>query len=264
MEFGFVTDELSQDPREAIETALAWNIKRFEIRFVNGGRFPNLPAKELDRLLALREEYAVQYTAVSPGFFKCPLSDGAHLEYALGDGLTAAVEFMRASGTRLLICFSFDREPGAEKQAAAYLERLADRLAEHGLRGAIENEAEHFCHDPEAIVAMLRRLNHPALGSNWDLANLKTVAADGYPRGYELVKPFVVNVHAKDVIVDTDDATAWRPIGDGVCNWRGQLKALAQDKLVEHVTIENHCGPLKEVGQRNLETLKAYLHPAGA
>ncbi len=40
MRFGFVTDELSQDPREAIETALEWGVRDFEIRNVGGARFP--------------------------------------------------------------------------------------------------------------------------------------------------------------------------------------------------------------------------------
>ena len=56
-----------------------------------------------------------------------------------------------------------------------------------------------------------------------------------------------------------DAAPHWVPIGDGVCDWAGQMAALARDGIVDHVTIENHCGPLKEVGLRNLETLRGHV-----
>jgi sugar phosphate isomerase/epimerase len=106
---------------------------------------------------------------------------------------------------------------------------------------------------------MLRLVGRPNLGANWDLGNLKEGAADGFPEGYELVKRHIVNVHAKDVVALGDGEAEWRPIGDGLCDWRGQMQALARDGIVEHVTIENHCGPPEEVGLHNLETLKSYL-----
>jgi sugar phosphate isomerase/epimerase len=262
MRFGFVTDELSQDPREAIETALAWDVRDFELRFVQGVRFPRHTGDTLDHLAALREEYNIRYTAVSPGFFKCSLKDEAALHEAFGEFLDRGIEFMCHCQVPLMICFSFELDSGTDDEAVGWLQRLADRLAEHGLAAAIENERDQFCTSPQRIVEILENVNRPNMGANWDLGNLKDLAPEGFPNGYERVKPFIRNVHAKDVAILNGGATEWRPIGEGVCDWRGQMQALARDGAVEHVTIENHCGPLIEVGRRNLDTLSRFLNEA--
>jgi len=263
MEFGIVTDELSQDPREAIEMGLDWGIRLFEIRNAFGIRFPRFVDDTLDLLATLSEEYDIQYTAVSPGFFKCPLGDSQHIEYALGQGLDIAMDFMEGCDVPTLICFGFDLDSGTDHDAVHYLKELADRLGERNLCGAVENETHTKFNTPTRIADLLRRAGRPNLGANWDYANLKECAPEGFPEGYERVKRYIANVHAKDVAILPDGATQWKPIGEGICDWAGQIRALAQDQVVEHVTIESHCGPAEEIGLRNLETLQRYLRDAG-
>lgn len=259
MHFGFVTDELSQDPRQAIETALAWDVRRFEIRNVRGVRVPRHTDDTLDLLVRLCDEYEIFFTAVSPGFFKCRLDDEDHIAYALGEGLDVTMEFMAATRCQQLICFGFEKDSGPEDRAVELLQRLADRLGENGFSAAVENETHCLFDRPDRIADILRRVNRLNMGANWDPGNLKQYAREAYPEGYETLKPYVFNVHAKDVAILPDGSTEWRPIGEGVCEWRSQINAMKKDGLVRHITIESHCGPLLEVGQRNLDTLREYL-----
>ncbi len=259
MRFGIVTDELSQDPRRAIELALSWGIHDFELRGVHDIRFPRHTDGTLDELIALREEYGIRYTAVSPGFFKCYLDDQPEVDYALGAGLDRTIEFMKACETPLLVCFGFELDRGTDDEAVARLQELADHMAEHGLRAAIENETHCKFNTPERLVRLIQQVDRANMGLNWDLGNLKEGAADGFPAGYEQVKPYIFNVHAKDVALLEDGSTEWRPVGEGICDWAGQMRALERDGLVEHVTIENHCGPLEEVGLQNLRRLQGML-----
>lgn len=259
MEFGFVTDELSQEPRQAVEMALAWGVNRFEIRNVRGARFPRCSEETLDDLIAIQDEYPISYTAVSPGFFKCPLEDSEAVRYALGEGLELTLDFMEACDVPLLICFGFEMYSGTDEQAVDLLRELGERAAARDVQIAVENETHCKFNTPERIARLIRAIDRPNVGANWDLANLKEGAAAGYPAGYECVKPFIFNVHAKDVIAGPDGECEWRPIGEGVCDWSGQMRALLRDGIVEHVTIENHCGPPERVGPHNLAALKAYL-----
>lgn len=259
MEFGIVTDELSEDPREAIETALEWGITRFEIRSVLGVRFPRFIDDTLDLLVSLSAEYDIQYTAVSPGFFKCSIKDTDHIEYALGKGLDIAMDFMEGCDIPTLICFGFEQGTGTEHDAIHHLKELADRLEERNLCGAVENEVDTMFDTPAHVAELLRRAGRPNLGANWDYANLKQYAPEGFPEGYERVKRHIVNVHAKDVALSEKGAAKWVPIGEGVCDWQGQISALAQDNLVEHITIEPHCPRADKVGLQNLQTLQRYL-----
>jgi sugar phosphate isomerase/epimerase len=262
MEFAFVTDELDrEEPRAAIEAALEWGVTRFEIRNAYGARFPKQESEGLDELAALREEYAITYTAVSPGFFKCHLNDEQHIAYALGDGLDITMEFMEGCDIPLLVCFGFEMATGTDDEAVALLQRMADRLGEHRLQGAVENETHCKFDTPARIAALLDRVDRPNLGANWDLGNLQEHAPDAIPEGYDAVKPYIVNVHAKDVVLNPE-GNAWTPIGDGVCDWAGQVNLLQRDRIVEHITIENHVGPLLEVGKRNLDLLRAMVASA--
>ncbi len=259
MEFAFVTDELSADPREAIEMGLEWGVTRFEIRNVLGARFPRLSPDALDDLIVLQDEYSILYTAVSPGFFKCRLDDKEAINYALGEGLDLTFDFMEACDVPLLICFGFEMSPDSDAEALALLGELADRAEDRRVGLAIENETHCKFNTPERIADLLKQLGKPNVGANWDLANLKDGASAGYPHGYELVKPYIVNVHVKDVRQNTQGEWEWCPVGKGVCDWRGQLLALKRDDTVEHVTIENHCGPPEQVGAENLAAIKSFL-----
>jgi sugar phosphate isomerase/epimerase len=239
--------------------ALGWGIRLFEIRGVRNERFPRHSDDVLDELAGLREEYDIDYTAVSPGFFKCRMDDEEQVDYALGEGLDRTMDFMEGCDVPLMVCFGFEMETGTDEQAVELLQRLADRMAERDLGAAVENETHCRFNTPARIDQLLRMVDRPNLGANWDLGNLKEFATDGFPTGYELVKPHIVNVHAKDVGLLDDGETEWRPIGQGVCDWKGQMEALARERLVEHVTIENHCGPPEDVTPHNLRMLRQYV-----
>jgi sugar phosphate isomerase/epimerase len=257
--FAFVTDELSQDPREAVEIALEWGSREFEIRHVYDRRFPRLPLEVLDRLVDLQDEFDIQYTAVSPGFFKTRIDDEPHLAYATGDGLRTTADFMEACKIPLLICFGFDMISSTDNEAVARIGSFADQAAEYGFHVAVENETQLRFNTPERIASLLQQCDRPNLGANWDLANLKEGAEEGFPEGYEIVKPLIRNVHAKDVVLLSNGGFEWRPIGEGVCDWRGQMHALVRDQIVERVTIESHCGPSVKVARHNLAILKRFV-----
>jgi sugar phosphate isomerase/epimerase len=262
MRFGFVTDELYPDPRQAIETALAWGVHDFEIRNVRGERFPRVSDHTLDELVALRDEFGIRYTAVSPGFFKCHLDDEASIAYALGDGLARTLDFTARCEIPIIICFGFEMATGTDDQAVTLLREWADRLAGHNVRGAVENETHCKFDTPARIAQLIQRVDRPNLGANWDVGNLQQGAREGFPQGYALVKPHIFNVHVKDVAQMPDGTMAWKPIGEGMCDWTGQIRALARDGIVDHVTIESHCGPKEAVGLHNLTTLRRILDEA--
>ena len=258
MRFAFVTDELSPDPREAIETALAWDVHEFELRTVHGRRFPDLAPGGLDALAAMRDEYGIRYTAVSPGYFKAAVGDTAHRDHVFNDSLPRTLEFMESCEVPVLIVFSFEAEPAAPGEVVDVLRALNDAVGSRRASVAVENEADHHFHSPEAIATLLAETDCVRVGANWDPGNLLGEASGAFPGGYETVKRFIFNVHAKDVAVERGQRV-WKRIGEGLVDWAGQIRALEREGLVEHVTIESHCAPGVEAGLHNLRTLRAYL-----
>jgi sugar phosphate isomerase/epimerase len=80
----------------------------------------------------------------------------------------------------------------------------------------------------------------------WDPANAFVSGEDSaFPDGYEAVKPYMAHVHIKDArLLDPESGlTAWERIGDGVVDYRGQLKALIDDGYTDIISVETHYSP---------------------
>ncbi len=262
MRFAFVTDEIHDDPKVAIETALDWGITDFEIRNIWGKRFPRVSLSEMDTLLAMKEEYGIHYTALSPGFFKESLRKQDALEYVWKEGTQKTFDFARQAEIPLVICFSFQKNCGTRQEVVELLKRMGMRAEASNIRIAVENEREHWCDMPPAICTILKEINLANVGLNWDPGNMKQDASQAFPQGYEQVKPFIFNVHVKDVVLLESGETQWSPLGTGLCDWQGQMKALLKDGVVDSVTIESHCGPRVEVGKHNLSYLRTLVEQA--
>src|SRR5271157_4273628 len=65
-----VTDELSGDPETAIEMAVSWGIRDFELRGFYTDRVPRLSDYQKQQLRHILEDYGARIVALSPGLFK--------------------------------------------------------------------------------------------------------------------------------------------------------------------------------------------------
>jgi sugar phosphate isomerase/epimerase len=61
-----------------------------------------------------------------------------------------------------------------------------------------------------------------------------------FPEGYRLLPAErIVHVHAKDCRV-TDHKPAWGPLGTCSIDWKGQIRALADDGYQGYISLETH------------------------
>ena len=261
MRIGFITDELSPDLRDAIETGLAWGVQDFELRMIHDRRVPDISPKNVTLLRDLLQTRGIRFTAISPGVFKCPLDDRDRIRQELADTLPRTLDLAEILDIPTIIVFSFQKaaHPTAEQKNAVmdYLAAAAELAARAGRRIAVENEPGYWCDSGSATAALLGEIDHPHLRANWDPANAVSTGEPPYPDGYEALKPWIINVHIKD----TPEHALKRcvPVGEGRVDWRSQLQAMQQDRLVEVVTIETHCLPLKEMSRLNLQRVRQML-----
>jgi sugar phosphate isomerase/epimerase len=137
------------------------------------------------------------------------------------------------------------------------MRRAAEMAQKESLRIAIENEPGFWCDTGAHTARLIRDVDSPALGANWDPANAYGTDETPFPDGYRALKGLVYNVHAKDTLKGS--LVQCVPIGDGVIDWQGQMSELLKDRPVGHVTIETHCHPLVDNSRRNVETLQALM-----
>ncbi len=261
MEIGFVTDEISPDPAEAIRIGSSWGIRSYELRCIGANRVPHIPKEDVSVLMHLMREYPVRITALSPGTFKTPLNGKSELRKELSEVLPRTFEMAHSLGTSMVIVFGFQKTGEEGPEMRGDVVDLFMKAAEAARRSdivlAVENEPGFWCDTGERTAAIIADVGSPNFKANWDPANAVGTDEVPFPDGYSALKPYIVNVHVKDT--DSHALSRCVPVGKGLVDWEGQIGALVRDKTVGHVTIETHVLPLVENSWENLNMVRSYL-----
>jgi sugar phosphate isomerase/epimerase len=283
MRLSIVTDELSADIETALELATGMGVGAVELRGIGEGRFPQVDSFWQARVPELIEEAGVSVAALSPGLFKIPYpfspsastrilrwedamlfrrhqDADALVRRHLEELLPAAIEAAQQVGTKTIVAFSFDRVDAAVgPMPDAAVDVLRDAAATVGLAGlSLAIEVEHVCYGDTArrTADIVERVDHPALGINWDPANAYRAGDDlPFPDGYAAVRNHVRHVHFKDAW--TDPASGHREfVINGVIDWKGQIAALRDDGYDGFVSVETHARPKIEMTRRTVERVR--------
>jgi len=261
---GIVSDEVSPDFAEAVRHAYPWGISIYELRVVKSGRIPAVEPDELRSIQSLVRNKGLRISALSPGIFKFPLSESKKLEEELTTVLPKTLSMAGEFNAPTVIVFGFQRFQGENAanfdRAVEWMCRAAERAEKHGITLAIENEPGFWCDSGTNTAKLIAAVNSPSLRANWDPCNGYGTPEMPYPDGYEAVKRYIANVHVKDT--KQGSLIQCVPVGEGAVDWKGQIGALARDRIVKHLTIETHCLPLIEKSKQNVDTLKNYLAEA--
>lgn len=260
LDIAIVTDEIALDIRTAIAEGKKLGIRKYELRCVGSyeKRVPYIDKADYDFIKAEVASETIEITALSPGTFKVTPSDRNAIARGLSETLPATIEMAKALGAPLIILFSFTRDETPEAEVFDYYRQMAAMADKAGLQVAIENEPGFYCDSGVNTARILAELNIRNLGINWDPANAIGTGELPYPVGYEAVKRFIRNVHVKDAIIDARQGC--KLFGEGGVNWSGQIRALLQDQVVPHITLETHYNPLLESTQLCYKRLKATMN----
>jgi sugar phosphate isomerase/epimerase len=287
MKVSVVTDEVSSDLETALEVIASWGVRFVEIRGIGDQRFPEVTDYWHYRLPQLVREFGLSVAAISPGLFRTippghtrpPMSftrggdmgrvrqqlEAERLrDHHLEKLLPASIEAAQRLGARTIICFSFSRLDHTEGDLVAeeviqVMRQAAERVAAAGLTLNIE-----VAEATRRSVDVVRRVNHPSLGINWDPANAFNGGEDCvFPDGFELARPFIRHVHFKDVRRDPDTGARPWTLEGGVMDWQPMLAGLEHDGFDGFITVETHVRPKVESTRRTLERLRALIREVG-
>jgi sugar phosphate isomerase/epimerase len=102
---------------------------------------------------------------------------------------------------------------------------------------------------------------------NWDPGNAAALGTTPYPDGYRLLPiERIGHCHAKDVVRPAGKKYEWAPVGAGVVDWPGQLRAMAKDGYHYAVCLETHwrgAGSPEASSRISMKGLKDSLAKAG-
>jgi len=134
---------------------------------------------------------------------------------------------------------------------------LLEKPGFEGIRVALENGGFRITRDPKDVLAIVRAVNHPRFGVNYDPDNCYNAGFEGFPYAYELVRAHIFHMHAKDsawyipevhgegkrVLHRASGNVICVRLGTGAVNWAGIAERLRRDGYHGPISLEPHNLP---------------------
>jgi sugar phosphate isomerase/epimerase len=237
---------------------------------LNGGEFPHWPVERIcDLAVQLRAQFVelgVSRIAkegianVQNEFVSRKLM--VHLNCATSE-LASAMGAARELSSPVIVVFD-DAVERVDLGRAESLEAfrrtgivLLEEPANAGIRIAMENSIIRMTRQPEDLLAIVAGVGHPRFGVNYDPDNYYNAGIEGFPYAYELVRPHILHIHAKDsarwiphihgeakrVLHRAGGNVVCVPLGSGAVNWAGLADRLRADGYSGPVSLEPHNLP---------------------
>lgn len=253
---GIITDELTNDFEQALDFISSNSLAFCELRQLWNKNIMNLTRDELDRAKRTLDEHSLRVSVIASPVFKYNLPEmparaekrdtflANFTDQDTEDLLRKSFELAKFFGTTKVRIFSYWRVEEPEKAYPFVRDRLAKAAALASRNQAVlVLENEHTCNigTGKELGRILRDVNSPQLRGNWDPGNAAMLNEVPYPDGYRHVRELFEHMHVKDVRKDPRTGKLeWAPVGGGLINYRGHLKALHQDRYAGTLSLETH------------------------
>lgn len=282
-----INDEISQDFDHACHVAAHdFGLQWIELRGMWNKNLTSLNAAELAQTRDLLAKYHLHVTDIASPLYKVswpgaprsrfsPRTAEFHADFDFKQQdvlLDHCIDLAKMFNTRRIRCFDFwrlDDVAPYRSQMNETLRRAAQKCAKHNLILLLENEMDCNTATGAEAAATLAAIPEPNFMLNWDPGNAATFAGSHpYPDGYNLLpKHRIGHCHAKNVVRKPGGKWQWAPVGTGVVDWTGQLRALMRDGYHYAVSLETHwrgAGTAEASSRISMRDLKAALAKAGA
>jgi len=237
---------------------------------INGGEFPHWPVEKIcDLAVQLRAQFVELgvgriakegIAKVQSAFVSRKLM--VHLNCATSE-LASAMPAARELSSPVIVVFD-DAVERADLSRTESLEAfrrtvigLLEQPAHAGIRIAMENSIIRMTRQPEDLMAIVAAVSHPRFGVNYDPDNYYNAGIEGFPYAYELVRPHILHMHAKDsarwiphihgeakrVLHRAGGDVVCVPLGTGAVNWAGLADRLRADGYRGPISLEPHNLP---------------------
>lgn len=229
-------DEIAPDLDAQAAVLLRHGIDHLDLRGVGGRNVTELTDDEAVALRAAVHRHGLAVATVASSIGKEPAD--THLS-DLRRRILRAAAVADLLETDLVRVFGFF-PPGDggdwRESSLRCLQVLASCARETGVTLLLENEGGTRADTAEHAVDLLSSLGDDHVRAAFDPANALRCGETPYPDGYARVRPWLRQVHVKDV----DEEGRVVPAGFGTAGWQGLLAALREDGFEGIVSLEPH------------------------
>ena len=141
------------------------------------------------------------------------------------------------------------------------MQAVAGHAAERKVIVCVETH-DAWC-NPEHLAEVMKQVNHPAIGVNWDIMHPVRVAKVTMDEAFQTLKPWIKHVHFHDGLTKEDGKLVLTPIGEGDidhCRAVEQLGSINYSGFLSGEWI--NWEPYEKHLPRELSTMKKYEQEA--
>lgn len=228
MKYAFMTfSTTNQTLDEVLDTAKRHGYDGVEIRIDSGHKHGLELSSSVDERAAAKQmsaEKGVAICCIATGAkFADPATATQHVEAA-----RAAIDLAADVGAGVIRVFGGQLPQGITREQAmdsvvASLQQLAEKAEARGVNVAIETH-DDWC-NPQHVAAVVKRVNHPRIGVNWDYQHTARVAKSSADEAFDALRPFIKHVHFHDGTMSADKLE-FLPVGQGAYDHKRVLHLL--------------------------------------
>jgi sugar phosphate isomerase/epimerase len=260
-----INDEITQDFEKACQIVSdEFSLRWIELRSMWNKNVTDLDPREVEDARKILNQHKLRVTDIASPLFKtdwpgAPRSsqsekrDQFHADFDAGAQdklLERCISLAKSFDTDRIRCFDFWRLADQKPYRAAInvkLKQAAERCAKDNLVLLLENEMSCNTATGEESAAVLQAIPQRNFMLNWDPGNAAALGMAPYSTGYRLLpKDRIGHCHCKDVVRTPNDKDKdedrydWAPVGAGIVDWVGQLRALRRDGFHYGLSLETH------------------------
>ena len=248
-----ISDEISQDFQTVANVAAEYKLDGIEIRSVWNKPPQDLNDDDLAKMKDILDKAGLVVAGIASPFYKCDIDDdearSEHLQI-----LKRCIKIGKFFGTNIIRGFAFWETGKTEELWGQILDYYKEpvKIAEgEGVFIGLENESSTSLSTAKLTAKFINDVGSPNVRAIWDAAN-EAHAENGetpYPDGFNRVKAMMIHCHAKDAAPGPDGKMESVPVGEGVIDWKGQIKELLDSGYAGYLSLETHWRPKKSLSK---------------
>jgi sugar phosphate isomerase/epimerase len=280
-----INDEITQDFEKACQIVAGdFGLRWIELRSMWNKNVTELNSKAIDDAKKILAAHKLEVTDIAsplfktdwPGAPRSPQSETRDQFHAQFDAsaqdklLDHCISLAKTFNTDRIRCFDYWRLDDPKPYRAAINAKLlqaAERCAQDKMILLLENEMSCNTATGEEAAAVLEAIPNKNFMLNWDPGNAAAAGSTPFPNGYQLLpKQRIGHCHCKDMVPAPDHRYDWAPVGSGMIDWAGQLRALQRDGFRYGLSLETHwrgAGTPEASTRISMDGLKKTLMKAG-
>jgi sugar phosphate isomerase/epimerase len=242
---GVVTDEISDDLKEAVEIAKSWGLEYIELHKVWGKNICDADEATLSKTLRIVKESGLIVTNIDSLTLRCDLDNdeeySEHMKHFM-----RSIQIAPLFDTNVVRLFSFWKEENLDDEKWDRIfekMELPIKIAEkEGIILGFENVSSGNIGTSDDLIKLFKNFDSPNLKLIWDPGNAYAAGEDNpFPDGYEKIKSKIIHIHIKDALRDEQGKNTWKPVGQGKVDYKGHFEGLLKDNYQGVIALETHC-----------------------